>query len=187
MAGRLGDGSGGATIPRVYSAWNPGADERTATVISKQLPRPGRTADTTPIVVNGMALACACGNSTTRTSLHAEDRHVSARCAECGAMVNAVDPDLSQRDDDSEPEEPDSPYRQIAAQLRARIDAGDLAPGDTMPTVKELASGNGVSVGTAHRALALLADEGRVTVSRAVRAVVTNPSAGDSEIDPWAK
>lgn len=173
VAGRLGHGSGGATTLRVYSAWNPGADERAATVISKQLPRPGRTADTTPIIVNGMALACACGNSTTWTSLHAEDRHVSARCAECGAMVNAVDPNLSRQDDDSEPEESESPYRQIAAQLRARIDAGELAPGDTMPTVKELAAANGVSVGTAHRALALLADEGRVTVRRGVRAVVS--------------
>jgi hypothetical protein len=134
-----------------------------------------------------MALACACGNSATWTSLHAEDRHVSARCAECGAMVNAVDPNLSRQDDDSEPEEPESPYLQIAAQLRARIDAGELAPGDTMPTVKELAAANGVSVGTAHRALALLADEGRVTVSRGVRAIVASLPPTDPETDSWAK
>lgn len=179
VAGRLGHGSGGATTLRVYSAWNPGADERAATVISKQLPRPGRTADTTPIIVNGMALACACDNSTTWTSLHAEDRHVSARCAVYGAMVNAVDPNLSQHEDDSESEESESPCRQIAAQLRARIDAGELAPGDTMPTVKEIAAQHGVSVGTAHRAVAALVVIGLVSSSRGVRAVVAPARSGD--------
>src|SRR5581483_3141072 len=172
VAGRLGHGSGGATTLRVYSAWSPGADERAATVVSKQLPRPGRPTDSMPITINGMVLACACGNSATWTSLHAEGRHVSARCAECGAMVNAVDPSRIEEDAEPEPDEPVSPYRQIAARLCERIDVGDLAPGDMLPTFKEIAAEHDVSYGTAQRAVGLLADEGRVTVSRGARAVV---------------
>jgi integrase len=175
VAGRLGHGSGGATTLRVYSAWSPGADERAATVVSRQLPRPGRTTDAEPIIVNGMALACACGNSSTWTSLHAEDRHVSARCAECGAMVNAVDPSQAAPDPEPEGREPDSPYRQVAAKLRERIASGDLAPGDTVPKVKDLAETYGVSVGTAHRALTLLTTEGRISRARGVRATVVHP------------
>lgn len=187
VAGRLGHGSGGATTLRVYSAWSPGADERAATVVSKQLPRPGRATDSEPIIVNGMALACACGNSATWTSLHAEDRHVSARCAECGAMVNAVDPDQARQGAEPEPEAPDSPYRQIAARLRERIDTGDLAPGATLPTFKEIAAEHGTSYSTAQRAVSLLAEEGRVNVSRGARAIVTNPPSEDPQDDSWGK
>ena len=121
-----------------------------------------------------MALACACGNSATWTSLHAEDRHVSARCSECGAMVNAVDLNRIVEDAELEADEPESPYQQIAALLRERINTGDLVPGDTLPTVKQLAAEHGVSYGTAQRAIALLAEECRVVVSRGVRAIVTS-------------
>jgi len=177
VAGRLGHGSGGATTLRVYSAWSPGADERAATVVSKQLPRPGRPTDSAPITVNGMALACACGNSATWTSLRAEDRHVSARCAECGAMVNAVDPSRIEENAEPEFDEPESPYQQIATRLRERIDSGDLAPGAALPTVKEIAAEHGVSYGTAQRALAVLVEEGRVSVSRGMRASVVDNTA----------
>jgi integrase len=172
VAGRLGHGSGGATTLRVYSAWSPGADERAATVVSKQLPRPGRTTGMAPILVNGMALACACGNASTWTSLHAEERHVSARCGECGAMVNAVDPDQAADGIEAEADEPLSPYRQIAAQLRERIDGGDLAPGQVLPALEQIAREHGVSIGTAHRAVALLAKDGLVDTRRGMRAVV---------------
>lgn len=69
--------------------------------------------------------------------------------------------------------EPLGPYEKIAADLRGAITVGAIAPGDAIPTVKELAARYGVSFGTAHRAVSLLAEEGMVEVSRGRRAVVT--------------
>jgi integrase/DNA-binding transcriptional regulator YhcF (GntR family) len=66
------------------------------------------------------------------------------------------------------------PYQQIAADLRGAILCGALAPGTPVPTVVELSSRYGVSVGTAHRAVAELKSAGLVTVSRGKRAIVTS-------------
>jgi len=66
----------------------------------------------------------------------------------------------------------DSPYRQIATDLRGAIRCGALGPGEPLPTVKTLASRYSVSEATAHRAVALLASAGEVTVSRGRCAVV---------------
>jgi integrase len=65
-----------------------------------------------------------------------------------------------------------SPYRRIAADLRAAIRCGAYAPGDQLPTVASLAERYGVAVGTAHRALAVLSEAGEVKVSRGRRATV---------------
>src|SRR6185437_3468208 len=172
VAGRLGHGSGGATTLRVYSAWNPGADERAATVISKQLPRPGRTNDAEPILVNGLSLICRCGNASTWTSLRADGRHVSARCAECATMVTAVDPEQAVAEAEPDDEEPQSPYQLIAAQMRNRIVAGELKPGQPLPSLKEIMREHGCSMGTAHRAIALLAEDGLIITRRGFRAIV---------------
>jgi integrase len=56
-----------------------------------------------------------------------------------------------------------------------------------LPTVKQIAAEHSVSVGTAHRALGLLTEEGRVIVSRGVRAVVASSPTEDPETDSWAK
>lgn len=64
------------------------------------------------------------------------------------------------------------PYEIIAAALREQIQIGHLKPGDPLPTVAELAAAHTVSVGTAHRAIALLKDEGLIDVARGRRAVV---------------
>jgi integrase len=188
VAGRLGHGSGGATTLRVYSAWSPGADERAATVVSKQLPRPGRVVDTDPVIVNGMALACACGNSSTWTSLQADGQHVSARCAECGAMANAVNPDREAEDVEVEVDEaePESPYRRIADGLRECIVSGELIPGQELPALNEIAQAHGVALSTAHRAVALLAEENPVIARRGFRAIVAGPDH-QSEADSSAK
>lgn len=66
----------------------------------------------------------------------------------------------------------DSPYRRIAADLRAAIRCGALGVGEHLPTVKILAERYSVSEGTAHRAMALLAEGGEVAVSRGKRAVI---------------
>ncbi|WP_442791935.1 tyrosine-type recombinase/integrase [Micromonospora sp. NBC_01740] len=65
-----------------------------------------------------------------------------------------------------------SPYQRIAAELREQIAAGRLRPGDPLPAVAALATAHSVSVGTAHRALAVLTAEGMVNVSRGRRATV---------------
>lgn len=70
-------------------------------------------------------------------------------------------------------EEDQSPYQQIAADLRGAIRIGALRSGDVLPTVKELAERYSVSAATAHRATALLAEAGEAVVSRGRRAVVS--------------
>ncbi|MFI7437626.1 tyrosine-type recombinase/integrase [Micromonospora haikouensis] len=70
------------------------------------------------------------------------------------------------------PTPPSSPYRVIAEELREQIRTGSLKPGDPLPTVTELAAAHGASVGTAHRAVALLAAAGLVNVARGRRATV---------------
>ena len=68
--------------------------------------------------------------------------------------------------------EPTGPYQQIALDLRGAITAGILRSGDHLPPVKDLANRYGVAVGTAHRAISLLHEDGLVRVSRGRRAVV---------------
>ena len=54
-------------------------------------------------------------------------------------------------------EGPVPPYRQIAAILRERIEAGELAPGDRLPSITALMATYGVA---------------RVTVTKAVRVLI---------------
>ena len=55
------------------------------------------------------------------------------------------------------------PYRQIAAWLRTRIDAGEFRPGeDPLPSEKDLVNLFGVARDTARRAVEALRDEGLV-------------------------
>ena len=55
------------------------------------------------------------------------------------------------------------PYRQIAAWLRSRIEAGEFRPGeDPLPSEKDLVNLFGVARDTARRAVEALRDEGLV-------------------------
>jgi integrase len=65
-----------------------------------------------------------------------------------------------------------SPYRRIAADLRGAITSGVLRPGDELPAIRDLSERYRVSHGTAQRAVAILASEGFVIVSRGRRAAV---------------
>ncbi|MEO3875742.1 GntR family transcriptional regulator [Nonomuraea sp. B12E4] len=56
----------------------------------------------------------------------------------------------------------EAPYQRIAAELRRRIQAGELAPGDRTPSTRALARDFGVALATAVRALAVLKEEGLV-------------------------
>ncbi|HEY9411756.1 MAG TPA: GntR family transcriptional regulator [Jiangellaceae bacterium] len=55
-----------------------------------------------------------------------------------------------------------APYAQIAQTIREEIYAGRLRPGDTVPSVRELAAEYGVSRNTADKALSALRSEGVV-------------------------
>jgi DNA-binding GntR family transcriptional regulator len=54
------------------------------------------------------------------------------------------------------------PHRQIAAWLLARIESGDLQPGQPVPSEKELVGTFGVARTTARRAVAYLRETGAV-------------------------
>jgi Bacterial regulatory proteins, gntR family len=53
---------------------------------------------------------------------------------------------------------------QVAAVIREAIAAGQLAPGEPLPSARQVADRNGLPVTAIHRALAVLADEGLITV-----------------------
>ena len=55
---------------------------------------------------------------------------------------------------------PEWPYRQLAAQLRTRIESGELGP--RLPSIMTLAEEAGVSTRTMQRAVDVLKDEGIV-------------------------
>lgn len=65
------------------------------------------------------------------------------------------------------------PYRQIVAEIRARILAGDLRPGDRVPSIREIARRWGVAVATATRVMATLRDDGLVETKVGAGTVVS--------------
>jgi len=74
------------------------------------------------------------------------------------------------------PRAAEPPYRQIAAWLRARIEAGEFRPGeDPLPSEKDLVGMFGVARDTARRAVRSLREEGLV---------VTVPQRGTYVVAP---
>jgi DNA-binding GntR family transcriptional regulator len=62
-----------------------------------------------------------------------------------------------------DPHAPGEPsYRQLAARIRVRIEAGDFGPREPIPSLKYLVGESGLSMGTVKRAVNLLAAEGLV-------------------------
>ncbi len=57
-------------------------------------------------------------------------------------------------------------YEEIANDLRARIESGDVQPGDRLPTVIQLCDFYGVSKVTVRHAIEMLTDEGLVSARR---------------------
>jgi len=55
-----------------------------------------------------------------------------------------------------------NPYERIAEHFRERIQAGELAAGHRLPSIREIASNWGVAQATASRAVAALRSEGLV-------------------------
>ena len=65
-----------------------------------------------------------------------------------------------------------SPYARIAAELRDQIETGALAPGDRVPSTREITRRCGVAMATATKALAVLRQEGIVRSVPGVGTVV---------------
>ncbi len=61
---------------------------------------------------------------------------------------------------DTHGEEP--AYKQLADQLRAAITRGDYAPGDLLPSLKQLSGAHGIAIATVQHALQVLKDEGLI-------------------------
>ncbi|WP_433255346.1 GntR family transcriptional regulator [Streptosporangium sp. CA-135522] len=53
-----------------------------------------------------------------------------------------------------------APYKRIAAQIKVRIECGEIRPGDRIPSVREIMRDEGVSTATATRVAAVLRAEG---------------------------
>jgi len=70
-----------------------------------------------------------------------------------------------------------APFQRIAADLRARIAAGELRPGDRIPSARALTRQWSVAIATASRALAALQAEGLTRVVPGVGTVVAGPPA----------
>jgi AcrR family transcriptional regulator len=67
------------------------------------------------------------------------------------------------------------PYARIAAELRGRITRGELAPGQRVPSTREITARWGVAMATATRVLATLRQEGLVHPVPGVGTVVSGP------------
>jgi len=67
-------------------------------------------------------------------------------------------------------------YEQIAAQIRERIAAGELPPGQALPPVRTLSSDLGVNLNTVARAYRLLEEQGFVRIRDRSGAEVSAPA-----------
>ncbi|MYV97124.1 TetR/AcrR family transcriptional regulator C-terminal domain-containing protein [Streptomyces sp. SID3343] len=67
-----------------------------------------------------------------------------------------------------------TPSALIAAELRRRIEAGELRPGDRVPSTRAITAEWGVAMATATRALTVLREAGLVTPRRGVGTVVAD-------------
>ncbi|MBH1935214.1 TetR/AcrR family transcriptional regulator C-terminal domain-containing protein [Streptomyces sp. AV19] len=77
------------------------------------------------------------------------------------------------------------PYLRIADDIRRRIAAGDLAPGDRVPSTRRIARDWGVALATAARALTTLQQEGLIQARPRVGSVVAprEPAAPAADRD----
>ncbi|MGW0660971.1 TetR/AcrR family transcriptional regulator C-terminal domain-containing protein [Streptodolium elevatio] len=77
-------------------------------------------------------------------------------------------------------------YSRIVAELRRRIETGELAPGDRVPSTREIMRQWGVAMATATKVLTELRREGRVRAVPGVGTVVAAPSRPGRAARPTA-
>ena len=74
-------------------------------------------------------------------------------------------------------------YQQLRNEIVAAIAAGELYPGEQLPSVRSLASDLGINLHTVNKAYAILRDEGYVLMRGRSGAVVAEPlRAGESDV-----
>lgn len=59
-----------------------------------------------------------------------------------------------------DPHGPEPSYQQLASQLRARIQSGQIGPREPLPSITYLTGETGLAVGTVRKAIAVLVQEG---------------------------
>ncbi|MEH0543285.1 GntR family transcriptional regulator [Streptomyces sp. B21-105] len=79
------------------------------------------------------------------------------------------------------------PYQRIAAQIIARIESGELQPGDHVPSVAQIMETEGVSRATAARVPGVLRAEGYATATPGVGTIVSAPKKLTAGADRLAK
>ncbi|MFD0507945.1 GntR family transcriptional regulator [Streptomyces chiangmaiensis] len=180
VAGRVGHGNGGATTLKYYAAFLATADRQAVTMFAKQLPVPEAllTERSVTTMVNGLRLACECGNEALWATLVVTEGGAEAVCGQCEAAVVArpgSSPGLLRGrviKADAVLARKLALGETLTKELKAAIADGTLPPGEEVPIVADFAQAHGVSVATAHRAYAQLKKDGLIEVSRGRRAVV---------------
>ncbi len=81
-----------------------------------------------------------------------------------------------------DPESTSALYDQIAASVRRESAAGRLAPGDRLPSARDVAEALDVNLHTVLKAYQLLRDEGLVDLRRGRGAVVTERAGALAEL-----
>jgi integrase len=76
------------------------------------------------------------------------------------------------------PEDGRPAWRQITDALRSAIAIGQLSAGDQLPSIRDLAAREGIRTAALQHALAVLADEGLITVRQGRRAAVSGQPRG---------
>jgi len=86
-----------------------------------------------------------------------------------------------------DPASPTPPFEQLRAQLLAQMQAGELAAGARLPTVRQLASDLGLAPGTVARAYKELEASGAIeTRGRAGTVVAWSADAGERRVQQLA-
>jgi GntR family transcriptional regulator len=78
---------------------------------------------------------------------------------------------------------PGHPYQVVAADLAAKIERGELRPGDKLPSVRTLAKDYGVTSMTAQKAVHQLTADGFAKTVPGLGAFVIDSEAGPAEDD----
>jgi DNA-binding transcriptional regulator YhcF (GntR family) len=76
-----------------------------------------------------------------------------------------------------------SVYEQVASQVRQLVASGALAPGATLPSVRQLAGDLGVNLNTIARAYRLLKDEGFLVIRDRAGVTVSAPAENIGHAD----
>lgn len=77
-----------------------------------------------------------------------------------------------------DPASADPPFAQLRAQITAQVAAGELAPGDRLPTVRRLAGDLGIAPNTVARAYRELEADGLIVGRGRAGTFVTGPGGG---------